>query len=153
MERPEDFWARCCAALGPEPADRGFTVRRIGNTPELVDQLLGLIIAGDKRGTFSLPDALERNGTRPRAGDYLVLTRHNGAAGCLVQVETCDLVAFDQIGPAELAIEGPDARDPAAWRDVHERYWTPMLAAWGQHLAPDQPVLVQRVRLLATAES
>ncbi len=151
MESPETFWTRCCKALGPEARRRGYTARRIGNTPELVDQVLELIISGQKRGTFSLPEALARAGTTPVPGDYVVLTRYDGEAGCLILMEACETMPFDQVGPSELEIEGPDARDPAVWRDIHEQYWTPMLASWGQAFTPSQPVLVQRFQLLETA--
>lgn len=151
MENVEEFWARCCETLGPEASTRGYTERQIGNTPALVDQILELIISGEKRGTFSLPEKLARDGTTPIVGDYVILTRHDGSAGCLVLVEACVMVPYDQIGPEELELEGPGARDPAVWRDIHERYWTPMLTAWGQAFTTSQPVLVQWFRLLAVA--
>lgn len=151
MESPEEFWTRCCEALGPDARSRGYTKRRIGNTPELVDQILDLISSGQKRGTFSLPEALARAGTTPAEEDYVILTRYGGEAGCLVLVEACKTVPFDQIGAAELEIEGPGARDPAVWRAIHEQYWTPVLAAWGQTVKASQPVLVQWFRLLETA--
>lgn len=151
MESVEAFWTRCCETLGSEASARGYTERQIGNTPALVDQILELIISGEKRGTFSLPEKLARDGTTPAAGDYVILTRYDGSAGCLVQVEAGATMAFDEVGPGELEIEGPGARDPAVWRDIHERYWTPMLAAWGKSLTISEPVLVQRFRLLAVA--
>ena len=80
---------RCCETLGSEASARGYTERQIGNTPALVDQILELIISGEKRGTFSLPEKLARDGTTPAAGDYVILTRYDGSAGCLVQVEAC----------------------------------------------------------------
>ena len=80
MESPAEFWTRCCEALGPEARSRGYCERRIGNTPELVDQLLDLIISGDKRGTYSLPEELARAGTTPTEGDHVILTRHGGEA-------------------------------------------------------------------------
>ena len=151
MESPAEFWTRCGEALGPDASSRGYTTRQIGNTPELVDQILDLIISGQKRGTFSLPEKLARDGTTPAVGDYVILTRHGGEAACLLLMEACETMPFDQVGPAELEIEGPGARDPAVWRAIHEQYWTPMLAARGQTLKASQPVLVQRFRLLATA--
>lgn len=152
MESVDAFWTRCCETLGPEVRARGYTERQIGNTPALVDLVLDLIISGEKRGTFSLPEKLARDGTTPAPGDYVILTRYDGSAGCLVQVEACETMPFDQVGPAELEIEGPGARDPAVWRDIHERYWTPMLTAWGQTFTTSQPVLVQWFRLLETAQ-
>ena len=151
MESPEEFWQRCCDALDPPAGERGYTVRQIGYTPEMVDLILGLIIAGQKRGTFSLPEALERAGTAPIEGDYIILTRNDGTAACLVVVDACDVVPFDRIGPPELEIEGPGARDPAVWREIHERWWKPIVEGWGRTFSPSEPVLVQRFRLLKVA--
>ena len=151
METTEEFWARCRGALAPEARERGYTERRLGNTPAMVGLLLDLIVSGAKRGTFSLPEKLERDGTLPTPGDLVVLTRADGHAGCLIEIEACEVLPFDQIGPKDLEIEGPGARDLRAWRKIHRKYWTPILDSWGQTLAPDQPVLMQRFRLVAVA--
>lgn len=151
METPAAFWERCCEALTAEARERGYAERCIGNTPEMVDEVLELIVSGAKRGTFSLPETLERAGKRPAPGDHVILTRHDGNAACLLRIDACELLPFDQVGSDELEIEAPAARDPRVWRDIHERYWAPALAARGQELMPGQPVLMQRFTLLAVA--
>jgi uncharacterized protein YhfF len=151
MESPEEFWQRCCEALAPEAWPRGDPERQIGNPAAMVHQILELIIAGDKRGTVSLPDKLERDATLPVPGDYMLLTRFAASAACLVQAEACKTLPFDQIGAAGLQLEGPAAWASEVWRAFHERDWTSMLAAWGQPFKLTQPVLARRCRLLQVA--
>lgn len=145
------FWQACRARLGAALPEAGYAVRRIGNRQALCEQLLELIITGRKRGTFSLPQLLEREGRLPEAGALAILTAYDGTPRCLVRYERCELVPFDQIGPEHLVLEGPAARHPAIWRQVHRDYWIPQLEALGLEFDEAMPVLVQELGLLHVA--
>ena len=151
MTSCEEFWARCRAELPDERLGERVVVRRIGNSAEMCEQIIGLIVSGQKKGTYSLPDDLARAGTLPVVGDCQILTDFHGKPACLIRIDACDLLALGQIGPAELEIEGPGARDPEVWRAIHQRYWTPRLAELGQTWGDELPVLVQRFTLLRVA--
>lgn len=151
MDPIQRYWARCRARLPREPLGERYTVRQIGNTPELCDTILDLIVSGAKTGTYSLPDELAAAGKLPRVGDYVIVQRFDATPGCLVRMDHCQTLPFNAIGPAELAAEGPGARDPATWRALHEAYWRPKLAARGARFAADMPVLFQRFTLLDVA--
>lgn len=153
METPEALWARCSVELSFTAQARGYSERCIGNSAEIVDQVLELVISGEKTGTFSLPDELARLGPLPRVGDYLVLTRFDGRAACLVVIESCEELPFDEIGPSHIQTEGSAVRDINAWRDFHRQYWGAVLASRGESFSQSQPIVAQRFRLLAVAKA
>lgn len=151
MTQYDEYWQACRAALPGAGLGQRYSVRRIGKDPAVCAQILDLIISGAKTGTFSLPRELEEAGCYPQPGDFVILIHYDGRPGCLVRVEDCALVPFAEVGPEQLVLEGPGAREPATWRAIHEAYWTPTLAAWGEPFRDDLPVLVQRFRLLHVA--
>jgi len=153
METPQTFWARCSDKLCPDVQAQGYTERRIGNSVEMVDQVLELVISGEKTGTFSLPGELARLGPLPRVGDYLVLTRFDGSAACLVLMESCEQVPFDEISQSHIQVEALAVRDLTLWRDFHRQYWGSVLAALGESFSEKQPILAQRFQLLEVALS
>ena len=125
-----------------------FVVRRMGNAPAICETLLGLVTSGEKTGLFSRPEELAAAGLTPAPGDYVVFTDYDGRPRCLVRMEECRQLKFSEVGAEHTACESPAARDPDVWRDIHRRYWTPMLAAEGRAFTEDIPVLFQRFRLL-----
>ncbi len=151
METPATFWARCSDQLGPAAQARGYIERRIGNSAELVDQVLELVISGEKTGTFSLPGELARQGPLPRAGDYFILTRFDGSAACLVVLEECEEVPFDKISQRHIEVEAVAVRDLKLWQDFHRQYWTKVLEAQGEVFKESQALLAQRFKLLEVA--
>lgn len=148
MQQSEEFWSRCRRALPDEPLGDRYTVRRIGNAPAICETLLGLITSGQKTGVFSRPEELAAAGLTPHTGDYVVLTDITGRPRCLVQMQECRLLKFSEVRAEHTATESPAARDLEAWRGIHRRYWTPMLAAEGIEFTDAVPVLFQRFRLL-----
>lgn len=139
--------------MGPAAQACGYTERRIGNSAELVDQVLEFVLSGEKTGTFSLPEELAHEGPLPQAGDYFVLTRFDGSAACLVVMEECQEVPFDQISQRHIDVEAPAVRDLKLWRDFHRQYWGSVLAARGESFSDSQLILAQRFRLLAVADT
>ena len=148
MDPYESFWADSRAQLKAETLADRYVVRRIGNSPEICEQLLALILSGEKTGTFSLPRELDEAGTMPVPGDHVILVHFDGRPACLVRMDRVETVPFAEIDDQHVDCEGPAARDLAVWRRIHQAYWTPMLADWGEEFCNDLPVVYQRFTLL-----
>ncbi|MBW7930990.1 MAG: ASCH domain-containing protein [Gammaproteobacteria bacterium] len=145
MNAIDGFRDRCRARLGNVDADAGYRVRPIGNTPQLSRSLLQLIARGEKTGLFSDPAAMD---PVPAAGEYFIFTDHAGKPHCMVRLTESRVLRFADVGPAETACESPAARDPAAWRKIHGRYWQGVCAAAGREFSEEMPLLFQRFELL-----
>lgn len=145
MTSIENFWDRCRAHLAPDDPGSSYRVRRIGNTQQLSDSLLGLITSGAKTGLFSNPDEIQ---PRPAAGDCFVFTDFEGRPRCVARLTEARLIRFADVGPAETACESPAARDVAAWRDIHGRYWRRIREAEGGSFSEEMPLLFQRFEVI-----
>ena len=144
------FLAAAQAALPAESLQR-FQVRSFGGSAAMADTLISLIASGAKTGTFALEaefaDAPQR---RPLNGGLVVVTRFDGAPVLLYRLTEVTTVPYRDIGPQHVAVEGPNARDVAVWRNIHWPYWGDWLRARGLEPAQDMPVVFQRFELLFT---
>jgi len=147
------FWAEArprIAAAEPHldlpadpPAAWGF-----GATSAHADGLLALVLDGVKTGTASALWDYEASGDElPRAGQLDIILDGAGAPRAVIVNTALAIVPFDEVDEGHAFAEGEGDRTLAAWRDVHERFFT----AHAQHdrgFRDDMPVVVERFRLL-----
>jgi uncharacterized protein YhfF len=125
-----------------------------GDSPELADRLLGLVIAGPKRATCGSLDAYRARGDSvPVVGEYSVVCDGRGAARCVLQTTEVRIVAFEEVDAAFAAEEGEGDRSLASWREGHMAYFRRELAGLGLSASPRMPLVCERFRLLYVAPS
>jgi len=147
-----EFWQACRTALPAETEGQAYRTRQFGNNPEIARQLLELILAREKTGTFAVDWEFDsRPGERPSPGDLFVITDHAGVPGALVRITATEVVPFDQISERHVQCEGPALRAVVPWRQVHWDYWTRTLGEIGREPAADMPILYQEFELLYPA--
>ncbi len=151
-EELQRFWDACrsqCPALAHAPRCR---VRWIGLDQQSTAQVIALIEAGDKTGTFSLPWLLERTGLAlPRAGDPIILIDFNGRPRLLVRLTTVYARLFGEMTAADTAIDGSPVRNLDVWKPLHTAYWGQQLALFGLSVSDEMPVLIEVFELLYPA--
>ncbi|MCB2106180.1 MAG: ASCH domain-containing protein [Rhodobacteraceae bacterium] len=126
-----------------------YAVKRLGTSQDIAERLAALIVSGEKTGTFTLPWLHSRHPDWiPRAGQLVVYTDHNDVPQALIRQRAPIFMRYDQIGAAETACEGPGARDPNVWREIHWPYWTAQLKGYDLAPSPDMPVCVELFTLL-----
>ena len=123
------FWAHARQALGNAQLPDHYQVRWIGFDADTTEQVLELIRAGDKTGTFTLPWVRERTErTVPQMGDAIILIDFAGRPQIIVRITQIDEVAFGDIGAEHTAIDGSPVRALDIWKPMHTDYWNAMLA-------------------------
>ena len=143
------FWADARAVLGGDALPDDYQVRWIGLDDESTDQILDLIRAGDKTGTFTLPWIVARTDQpTPAIGDTIILVDFRGDPRLLVRLTHIEEVAFGAITTAQTRIDGSPVRDLAIWKPLHTRYWNDLLAPFGLAVSDDMPVWVEAFELL-----
>lgn len=143
------FWTDAKAAIGGETLPVNYQVRWIGLDEESTDQILDLIRAGDKIGTFTLPWIVARTDQPvPVAGDAIILIDFRGGPHLLVRLTRIEEVAFGAITTAHTQIDGSPVRDLAVWKPLHTRYWNELLAPFDLGVSDDMPVWVETFELL-----
>ncbi|QCK86350.1 ASCH domain-containing protein [Phreatobacter aquaticus] len=94
-----------------------------GDSPELADELLALVLAGQKRATCnSLADAKAR-GLMPKLGEINIVLDGAGQPACSIETTAVDIMRFDAVDAAFAAEEGEGDGSLAFWRDAHQAYF------------------------------
>ena len=144
----ERFLARVRAALPTLDLAR-VKVRTFGGSKAMADVIVPLIEQGEKTGTFALAWEFRNDpAAAPQLNDLYVVTDFEGTPVLLYRITGIERVAFEDIGPRHVAVEGPNARDVQVWRDIHWPYWGGMLRAQGEEPSPRMPVIFQAFEVL-----
>lgn len=143
----EAFWAAYRDAAGI--AHDRYDVVAMGDSPELADELLALILAGTKRATASLDrDYGPGRPPRPAAGDHVVVLDGAGAPRCIwrtTEVAVGPLVGVDDAFAWD---EGEGDRTRATWLANHRWFFGRQAQREGFALADDEPTVFERFRLV-----
>ncbi len=119
-----------------------------GDSPELADELLGLVLAGTKTATAELLSIFEASGEPvPVPGDLWIVLDGAGEPKALIRTTAVDTVPFDQVAAEFAYLEGEEPRTLESWRADHERYWRRNMPE-GQEFTPDALVVCERFALL-----
>lgn len=138
-----------CVAAGAS-----YAIWAFGDSPDLADRLLELVIAGAKRATCESLDVYRSRGDPvPVVGEYSVVCDGAGAARCVLKTTEVRLLAFEDVDAAFAADEGEGDRSLASWREDHLAYFQRELADLGLSASPRMLLVCERFRLLYTATS
>ncbi|SDS36154.1 Uncharacterized protein YhfF [Brevibacterium siliguriense] len=117
-----------------------------GATTEHADELLALVLDGTKTGTASALWDIEADGEPvPEAGELSIILDGRSRPSALIETTAIDIVPFSEVTADHARSEGEGDRTLAAWREIHERFWT----EYGRRgFSPQMPVVCERFRLI-----
>jgi uncharacterized protein YhfF len=155
----EAFWnlARFHANLNSAPTYFGPTTLEVvpppawafGASAEEADELLGLVLAGDKTATASALWDYEAEGEAlPEVGSLSILLDGRGHPRALINTTNVTVIPFDEVGEEHARLEGEGDGSLAHWRDAHERFFG---AASSRGFEPDMPVVLERFEVVYQA--
>ncbi|MTD41951.1 ASCH domain-containing protein [Erwinia sp. CPCC 100877] len=95
-----------------------------GDSSEMADELLSLVLNGEKTGTSSLQLLYElEQEPLPQAGSYSVLLDGNEQAQAVICTKVVDILPYAQISEIHGYLEGEGERNLAYWRSVHQPFF------------------------------
>ncbi|QZY27598.1 ASCH domain-containing protein [Nocardioides coralli] len=155
------FWnlARFHAKLNAAPTYFGPTTLEVvpppawsfGATPEQADELLSLVLAGEKTATASaLWDYEADDEELPQAGTLSIVLDGAGHPHALIETTDVTVVPFDEVDEEHARLEGEGDKTLRHWREVHQRFFTEH-AAHDRGFTSDMPVVLERFRVLYQA--
>lgn len=153
------FWetARARARIGRLPVVTGVGVAAaipppawsFGDSPDLADALLGLVLAGRKTATASTVAELEAAGEPvPRVGDLSIVLDGGGHPRALIRTTAVEVVPMGGVTAAFAASEGEGDGSLESWRSDHTRYWRRTLAGTGIEVDDALPVVCETFEVL-----
>jgi uncharacterized protein YhfF len=120
-----------------------------GDNARLADQLLDLVLAGEKTGTSTaLVEFDHSDEPMPVRGDLSIVLDSGGHPRALLRTTEVATVPFSEVPVEHAVAEGEDDRTLATWRVEHETYWRRVLAPLGVEFSHDLPVVTERFELL-----
>jgi uncharacterized protein YhfF len=138
------FWERAGQAT-----EGSYHARWIGLDHDSTEQVLELIIAGDKTGTFTLPWIVAHTDhPDPAVGDFVMLIDFSGSPRILVELTAIETVLFGAVTADHIKVDGTPVRDLAIWKALHTSYWNGMLQPFELAISDDMPVLIEKFRLV-----
>ncbi|MEV6599187.1 ASCH domain-containing protein [Actinoplanes sp. NPDC051346] len=144
------FWAEYAAARPNEArACPDYAVERFGDSAELADELLRLVVQGTKRATSSLFSAYVEDGEPlPRIGSHWIVCDSAGIPRIILRTVELRIGAFHSVDEQFAYDEGEDDRSRASWLTEHRKFWQRGCEARGTAWSEDSEVVFERFRVV-----
>jgi uncharacterized protein YhfF len=150
LEAAAEMWREYVAAH-PAAVAAGVehTVEQLGDSAELADDLLGLVLSGRKRATATLVADFAADGQPlPRMGSHWVACDGAGAPRAVLRTVELRIGPLDSVDDAFAFEEGKDDRAWESWLREHTRYFRRVCAARGEDWSAEQGIVFERIRVV-----
>ncbi|MBO6796458.1 ASCH domain-containing protein [Maricaulis sp.] len=143
------FWESFKAATG-ETADRPQDISAFGDSPEMADELLGLILIGQKRATCSLarwylgPDA---DSELPRVGNLTIVLDGRDEPRCVLRITSVEIKPVRDTDAQFAWDEGEGDRTLEDWMQGHCAFWQREAEREGFTFSTDMDAVYERFEL------
>jgi uncharacterized protein YhfF len=116
-----------------------------GDSAELADELLDLVLHGPKRATAASVSEFELEGEPlPKVGDLSVVTDFHGRPRALLRTSDVRVGPLSSVDDAFAWDEGEGDRTRDGWLRDHTAYFQRALPALGLTFDPDMPTVFER---------
>jgi uncharacterized protein YhfF len=142
----EALWQQYVAAH-PEAVAAGdeHVDDRIGDSRELSDDLLGVVLHGHKRATAELvAEFAARGEALPRIGAHWIACDGRGAPRLVLRTTELRIATFREVDADFAFDEGEDDRSLTSWRTQHRIYWERTCAARGAVWDEQDEIVLER---------
>jgi uncharacterized protein YhfF len=124
----------------------------IGDTPELKQELLDLVLEGKKRASTSLVRESEIEGwPLPEVGQYNIILDGSGEPAAVIKTVSVRRCRFNKVDEDHAYLEGEDDRTLESYIREHTKYYTRRGEALGFIFTPDMEVILDRFELVYSA--
>lgn len=120
------------------------TTFAFGDSPQMADGLLALVLAGTKTATCgALRDFPEGSAARPQVGRRDVVLYGRGERAAMIEIVEVAVRRFDQVDEKFAFEEGEGSRTLGEWRESHRAYFER-----NGGFSSDMELLCERFRLV-----
>lgn len=147
-----EFWSRFLATGAVDPATPvPSELEPFGDSAELADELLEIVIHGPKRATASSVAGYElESEALPEPGLLTVATDGSGRARAVLRTTDVRVGPLSSVDDAFAWDEGEGDRTRATWLNDHHAYFRRYHASLGIEFDPDMPTIFERFEVLYT---
>lgn len=115
-----------------------------GDSPEMADELLALVLTGKKTATVSVVLGDEQT---PSVGDLSLVLDGHGNPACVIKTVYLETVKFCDLTWDMVKLEGED-ENFEQWKSGNIRYWTRDAARRGYTFTNQTPITFERFEVV-----
>lgn len=139
------FWARSLRAANAAPSTSVPPAWCFGDTVELADELIELVVRGPKRATAAALAEYEAVGDPiPTIGDLAIATDGSMRPRALLETTEVRVGPLSSVDESFAWDEGEGDRTKESWLNAHTWYFTRAFAGMGLEFHPDIAVVFER---------
>jgi uncharacterized protein YhfF len=140
-----EFWQRFLASVGEENSEGLADVACFGDSVELADELIELVVRGQKRATAGSLAEYESEGVAlPQVGDRWIACDGQGRPRAVIETTDVRVGPLSSVDEQFAWDEGEGDRTRIDWLRSHTTYFTRTHTALGIAFHPDIPVAFER---------
>lgn len=137
------FWKKFLVETNQNETTKYIDVFHFELTEKLANELLQLVLIGQKKATASSLLAYEIEGTRvPEVGDLSIVTDWEGYPKCVIQTTEVTIIPFKKVTYDICKREGEDDT-LESWQKGHERFYRAEGKALGYEFTEHMPVVFE----------
>ncbi len=149
-EKIKRFWQRFLKAENKQESTKYIDCFHFELTEKLANELLELVLSGQKRATSSSLLAYEIDGERlPKVGDYSIVTDWEGTPRCVIETTAVTILPYKEITFDICKREGEDDC-LESWQKGHKRFFSEEGKVIGYEFSEDMPVVFEDFKVVFT---
>ncbi|TDQ64523.1 uncharacterized protein YhfF [Maritalea mobilis] len=123
---------------------RQLEISEFGDSKDLCDELVGLIVAGKKTATCGALAHYEADGEPlPQVGQRYIVPNWDGVPQCIIETTSVEVKRFDEVDEDFARAEGEGDLSYQYWHDGHKDYFTR-----NGGFAPEMKLVCERFKLI-----
>ncbi len=148
LEQIGRFWRKFLINSNRSETTQYIDVFHFELTEKLANELLQLVLIGQKKATASSLLAYEIQGTRvPEVGDLSIVTDWDGNPRCVIETTAVSIIPFSDVTYDICNREGEDDT-LESWQEGHRRFYTNEGRMLGYEFSEDMPVVFEDFKVV-----
>jgi uncharacterized protein YhfF len=150
-ENIEVYWQKFLSTL---PVDSPYHTKTYskggyGDSPELMDELIQLVLIGKKTATCGSLWEWEAEGKPlPKVGDVWIELDGKGNPVCITETTEVTIRKYNEVDADFARAEGEGDLSLNYWRQAHRNYFSRVLVKLGKEFSEDMPLICEQFRLI-----
>lgn len=150
-ETVQGYWQEFLSTLPDDSPYRSKTyiAEGWGDSPEMADELGGLIAQGIKTGTCSALWEWEAEGNPiPEVGLITVVVDGREEPLCIVETVEVTLRKYNEVDAEFARAEGEGDLSLEYWRQAHRNFFSRVLLKFNKQFSEDMPLVCERFKMI-----
>lgn len=148
----ETFWTEFLAKTGRTENTSYLEVFHFELSEYWANELLRLVLIGQKKATASSLLAFQAEGSRvPQVGDLSIVTDYNGRPSCIIETTQVTILPFKEMTYDICKREGEDD-NLESWQKGHRKFFTLEGQSLGYEFTEEMPVVFEDFEVVYRTE-